>query len=103
MFKKEYRQVTNFKDVIVAAVCDECGREHSGNDYPDDWHLFSGQHGDWGNDSYESRIEYLACSPECYAKQLKKAVREFGYSNTAEIDEMTIDFAKRLVDFLNAL
>jgi hypothetical protein len=86
----------------VAAVCDECGREHKGHDYPDDWHYFNGHHSSWGNDSCDSYQYYLVCSPECYAKQLKKAVREFGDYNTAEVDDMTIDFAKRLADFLNA-
>ena len=100
MFKKEKKEVKEIREITVAAICDECGREHKGSDYPDDWHYFNSHHNDWGNDSCNSYKYYLVCSPECYAKALKKAVTRVGGSNTAEVDDKELDFAKRLSDYL---
>lgn len=99
----EYKEVTKREKVTTGYKCDECGKIDDGNNMPYDWHEFSGHHNSWGNDSCESYEYYMACSPECYAKLLKKAVEEFEEYNDAEIDEFDIEFAKKMSAFLNAL
>jgi hypothetical protein len=97
----EYKEVTKREKVVVAYKCDNCGKLHNSDERPDDWHEFSGHHNSWGNDSCESYIHYMACSPECYAKLLQKAVEDFEDYSDAKIDDFTIDFAKRMAVFLN--
>ena len=99
----EYKEVTKRERVTIGYKCDNCGKIHNENSMPDSWHEFSGHHNSWGNDSCESYEYYMACSPECYAKLLQKAVEEFEEYSDAEIDNFEIDFAKRMVSFLNAL
>jgi ssDNA-binding Zn-finger/Zn-ribbon topoisomerase 1 len=96
MYKKETKEVKEQRQVVVAVVCDNCGKEHKGSKMPDEWHSFSGHH-----DSIDSYENYMVCSPKCYKEKLKEAVNEFDGYDSAEIDEMTIQFAKNLVDFLN--
>ena len=97
----EYKKVTQRKEVTVGFKCDNCGKVHSSNCLPDDWHEFSGYHNSWGNDSCESFEHYMACSPECYAKLLHKAVEEYKDYSDAEIDNFNIEFAAKLSFFLN--
>ena len=97
----EYKEVTQKKEVTVGFKCDNCGKVHSSNSLPDDWHEFSGHHNSWGNDSCESYEYYMACSPECYAKLLHNAVEEYKEYSTAEIDDFSIDFAVKLSFLLN--
>jgi len=99
----EYKEVTQREKVTIGYKCDNCGKIHNGNSMPDDWHEFSGEHNSWGNDSRDSCVHYTACSPECYAKLLHRAVEEFEEFWDAEIDYFTIDFAKRMSVFLNAI
>ena len=102
MYKKERKEVKEQRQVIVAVVCDNCGKEHKGSEQPDEWHSFSGHHNEWGNDSVDSCEYYQVCSPKCYVEKLTEVVKEFDGYRSAEIDDMTIDFAKSLVGFLNA-
>lgn len=102
MYKKEQKQVVKFEQVITHAVCDCCGKEVKAKQMPDEWHKISAHHNDWGNDSCDSYEEYMVCSPECYKKQLKSVVEDFKEHGTAEIDEMSIEFAVSLVAFLYA-
>lgn len=102
MYKKETKEVKEQKQVVVAVVCDNCGKEHKGSEIPDEWHSFSGHHNEWGNDSIDSYENYMVCSPKCYKEKLTEAVSEFDGYDSAEIDDMTIQFAKSLVEFLNA-
>lgn len=95
MYKKETKEVKEQRQVVVAVVCDNCGKEHKGSKMPDEWHSFS------GHDSIDSYENYMVCSPKCYKEKLTEAVNEFDGYDSAEIDEMTIQFAKNLVDFLN--
>jgi hypothetical protein len=102
MYKKETREVKEQKVVIVAVVCDNCGKEHKESKAPDEWHSFSAHHNEWGNDSVDSYQEYMVCSAKCYKEKLTKVVNDFDGYDSAEIDNMTIRFAKSLVVFLNA-
>jgi len=99
----EYKEVTKKESVTIGYKCDNCGEIHIGVAIPNSWHEFNGHHHSWGNDSIESYEYYLACSPECYAKLLQKAVNDFERYNDAEIDDFEIDFAKRLSEFLNTI
>ena len=99
MIKKEFLEVTEKRSVIVAAICDNCGKENKGSKQPDDWHSFEGHHNSWGNDSIDSYENYLACSPECYIELLKKAFKNFHEYSTAEINGMKIGFVKKLLEF----
>lgn len=102
MYKKETKEVKEQRQVVVAVVCDNCGKEHKGSEMPDEWHSFSGHHSQWGNDSIDSYENYMVCSPKCYKEKLTEAVNEFDGYDSAEIDDMTIQFAKSLVGFFNA-
>ena len=99
---RETKEVTEKRVVTIGYKCDNCGKIHNG-DFPEDWHEFSGHHNSWGNDSCDSYEYYMACSPECFAKLLQQAVKEFENYDDAEINGYQIEFAKRMVSFLNAL
>jgi hypothetical protein len=101
MIKREYQEVVKRELVTVSYICDCCGKTHESSDLPDDWHMFSGHHNSWGNDSCDSYEYYLACSPKCYCKLLSKAVQDFEGYTDAIIDEFRIEFAKRLSVYLN--
>src|SRR5690606_38293672 len=89
------------REVVVAVVCDNCGKERKGDEEPIDWHLFSAHHDEWGNESIDSYEEYMVCSPICYFKKLSEAVKYFETYNSTEIDGMSIQFARKLVGFFN--
>jgi hypothetical protein len=99
----EYKEVTEWRNVTIGYRCDNCCKIHNGNSIAEDWHHFSAHHNSWGKDSWESYEYYTACSPECYAKLLQRAVEEFKEYHDAQIDNFEIDFAKRMSNFLNTL
>lgn len=102
MYKKETKEVKEQRQVIVAVICDNCGKEHKGSKMPKEWHSFYGSHHEWGNDSVDSVEDYMVCSPKCYKEKMTEAVNHFDGYDSAEIDGMAIQFAKNLVEFLNA-
>lgn len=87
--------------VVVGHKCDICNNEKLGKDHPDDWHYFSHQHGGWGNDNIDSVEWFLVCSPECYFKQLKKSTKQMRSRPDQEIDNMSGDFVKKLVECID--
>lgn len=101
MYKEEIKEVTEQRRVVVAVVCDNCGKEHFGSSEPDEWHSFFGQHQEWGNDSEDSLKDYIVCSPKCYVEKLSESVKEFQEYESAEIDGMKIQFAKLLASYIS--
>ncbi len=96
MYKEEIKEVTEQRRVVVAVVCDNCGKEHLASVQPNEWHSFYGQHQQWDNDSADSFKYYMVCSAKCYAEKLSESVKEFQEYETSEIDGMKIQFAKLL-------
>ena len=96
----EYKEVTQRKEVTIGYKCDSCGKIHNGSYKPDNWHSFSGSHGEWGNDSIDSFKYYMVCSAACYVSMLNVAIKEYDDYNSAQIDYFTIEFAKELQSFI---
>lgn len=97
---KEKKEVTEVKEVTVGHKCDNCGKVVNKVNFPDEWHSFSSQHREWGNDSCDSFEYYEVCSPECYIDKFTKIVEvEMKDRHDAEINEMEIQFARRLVEY----
>jgi len=99
-----YEQVKVSSKLAVGYKCDVCKKYHAGKDYPNSWHYFNSQHGDWENDNCESVNWHLVCSVECYTKQLKKCLsrNELGdRETTGEVDGFCVPFAKELLIKLN--
>jgi hypothetical protein len=93
-------KITESKQVIqettTGYTCDVCGVSITGY-LPNTWHSFSHQHGDWGNDSHESRESFHVCSVGCFAHQLGKSLYEMkNNKNSAKISGMSYDFAEAL-------
>jgi hypothetical protein len=88
----QVKEVKTRHEVITGWQCDSCGITHTGSTIPDHWHEFVACADDWTE-------RYLACSPECYSIQLKKAVDDSLYTD-AVIDGFNLGFAKRMVDQL---
>jgi hypothetical protein len=101
MYKKQTKEIKEQREVVVAVICDNCGKEHKGNEMPDDWHILTACHDEWGNDSIDSYEKYMACSSECYIKLLNKIIIEYDSYPSTMINEMSIDFAKKLINFIN--
>jgi phospholipase C len=102
MEKREVKKITDTREVTIGFICDVCKKEHIGEDVPDNWHSFSHQHSEWGNDSMDSWEYFHVCSAGCYTTQLGKCLKEMsGYKRSAEIDNMTFDFASDLFQKLS--
>lgn len=86
-------------------ICDNCGREVNCEsiDPPDGWHQFFHQHHAWGNDSFESLVDYDVCSVKCYIDKIESAIKEDGNNMGFEVDEMTVSFATKLVEVFRSL
>lgn len=98
MSKIEKRE-TRIINEIIGYKCDVCGKESKGiNDQT--FYNFMARHYAWGNDSIESVEYYDVCSVECFKKQLIYCINELEEykGQGAEINGMTVDFAKELVD-----
>ena len=93
----EKQNVTEFKNVIIAHKCDVCGKTNSGEYTPNDWHTFSHNHNEWGNDSCESYEYHEVCSPECYWIKFEYCVKDLKDRKSAKIDEYDIAFAIKLL------
>lgn len=91
-------EVKRIQEVLVSVVCDECKKVHECNEVPNDWIEFSSHHDEWGNDSVDSYKYYLACSPQCYKEQFKKAVKDLSSRKFAEVQDMDISFARKLAE-----
>ena len=100
---KKQEQVTQVKNVTVGHKCDNCGKEVNESRFPDEWHQFTSGHNEWGNDSYESIEQHDVCSPKCYVEKLTKVVGEMEDINDGEVDDMEVQFARRMVDFFKSV
>ncbi len=87
------------QSVTIGYECDICGLKHNGNSLPNSWHSFGHHHQDWGNDSIDSNKYFHVCSIGCYTEQLKNCLNSLeDHKRTAEIDEMSYEFAQSLYD-----
>lgn len=100
---KKTKEVTEVKTVTVGHKCDNCGKVHDGQ-LPDDWHIISSHHNEWGNDSIDSYQCYDVCSPKCYIEKLTEVVEgEMRGIYDGEVDEMQIQFAIRMVEYFKSV
>lgn len=86
----------------IGRKCDNCGKVYSNRNFPDEWHNFSSHHNEWGNDSIESYEYYDVCSPECYVEKLIKVVDEMSEIYDGKVDDMEIQFARRMVEYFKS-
>ena len=100
MYIKEEKEITISQEIITGIKCDVCGKIHYGDTMPDNWHVLSMHHIEWGWDNVDSYESFHVCSPNCYAVKFKKCVEELKDISTAEIDGFNIQFA---VLFANSL
>src|SRR6056297_970601 len=101
---KQQKQVVKLENVTVGHECDNCGKVINESRFPDEWHHFSSGHNEWGNDSCESVESYDVCSPECYIEKLTKVVEtEMDDISNGEVDDMKIQFARRMVDYFKSV
>lgn len=99
----EIKQVTETKSVTVARKCDVCGNIHKGKYTPNEWHTFSHNHNEWGNDSCDSYEYHEVCSPECYLTKFKECIEDLKGRKSAKIDDFEIDFARKLIEKITKL
>ena len=97
----EFKKITKKECIIVGYQCDICKKIHKGEDYPNDWYYFKGEHSEWGEDSYESTKWCLVCSFECYIKQLKQLYKNLCDYPSAIIADMPIKFVKKLLNSID--
>lgn len=90
------------REEAVDTKCDVCGKL-AGTTNPKGWHGFSSHHSAWGNDSCDSFEWFDVCSVACFAIQLKKSIDGMGNKLGAEVSDMNIEFAKKLLDALTAM
>jgi hypothetical protein len=94
------------EEVTVAWRCDACGVQTSNKEqYEQEWHHFSESHQSWGNDSGDSWKWHDVCSVDCFTRQLQKSIPDLmEYADSdAEIAEMPVRFAQKLLDRLLSL
>lgn len=95
---KEKKIVTQEKDVTIGYKCDACGKIHHGN-FPNEWHFFSIEHREWGNDSIDSYESFEVCSPQCYINKISDIINgEYSDKFDAKIDSMEIQFARNFIE-----
>lgn len=94
---REYKEVTENKNVTIGYKCDSCGKVHNGIEFPDDWYIFYAFCNNQYNDFSE---KYMVCSPECYVNELKNSVEDFEYMGNSKIDNFSINFTKKLLEFI---
>lgn len=99
---KEKQTVTETKEITIGYKCDVCGKESHGKYFPDDWHSFSHNHNEWGDDSVDSYEYHLVCSAECYSVKLNECVIDLEGRRDAKVDEMEIQFARKLNTLLQS-
>jgi hypothetical protein len=93
----EYKEVIKKQSVIIGYKCDNCGKIHKEDYFPNNWHKFEATHNSWGNDGCDSYEYYMACSIKCYINLIKIAIKDFASYSNAKIDNFTIDFAILLI------
>lgn len=92
------KQVIKVENVRVGHKCDNCGKTIYQSKFPDEWHHFMSYHNECGDDSCESVKSYDVCRPKCYIEKLTKIVEtEMRDVNDGEVDNMEIQFARRMV------
>lgn len=90
------------RDVTVGVECDNCEKQVKG-EVPSTWHYFCVNWGYHGSGDPQDSTEWLdACSPACYVALIKRRSSRIK-SDRAEIDEMTLDFARLLVKYVEAI
>lgn len=88
------------RDVTIGVECDNCDKQVKG-EAPPTWHYFFVNWGYYGGDP-EDTTEWLdACSPACYIALIKE--RSSRINDRSEIDEMTLDFARLLVKYVETI
>lgn len=97
MEKRKEKEVTKVSEVVVAYVCDVCGKEEECSDIPKHWHHMDVHRGYNSYDNTREYESYDVCSAECYISQLKESVQE-GYFET--IDELSKEFVIKLAEKL---
>lgn len=95
---EEKKEITEMKYVKTGYKCDCCGKKYIGVKCPEDWHSFSSSHRAWGNDSIDSLSTFDVCSAKCYIKIIVTEIEHLHGETGAEINEMTISFAEKLVE-----
>jgi len=95
---KVKKEVTEFKEVVIARKCDVCGKTHEGKYTPDEWHTFNHHHNEWANDSIDSYKYHEVCSPQCYWTKFKECVEDLKGRSSAKVDEFEIQFARLLLE-----
>ena len=95
-------EVTEVKMVTIGRKCDVCEKVSDEKYTPDDWHSFSHNHNEWGNDSVDSYEYHEVCSPECYVIKLKECVEELADYENARVGDFEIQFARRFVDYIRS-
>lgn len=93
----EKKNITEFKEVVVARLCDVCGKKHEGKHTPNDWHTFSHSHNEWGNDSIDSYEYHEVCSAECYWIKFKECLEDLVGRTDAQVDDFEVKFARLLL------
>lgn len=101
---RDKKEVTEIKEVTIGYKCDVCGNVIDTKNFPDEWHMFSSNHNEWGNDSIDSYEYYQVCSPECYVKKFIEIVdSEMEDRYDAKIDEMEIQFARKMSEYFKSV
>ena len=98
---EETKEITEMKRVTTGIKCDVCGKFHSGDRAPDDWHSFNHHHSEWGNDSIDSYVYHDVCSPKCYLIKFKECVNDLSGRRFAQVDGLDIEFARKLSIYLH--
>jgi hypothetical protein len=88
------------KEVTVAWRCDACGVQTADEDqYKQEWFGFGKSHQGWGLETWEW---HDVCSVDCFINHLQEripALMEYA-DNGAEIAEMPVKFAQKVLDRL---
>lgn len=48
MRNQEEKEVLSTELITISCTCDECGKNESTNNIPNDWFEFSAHHNNWG-------------------------------------------------------
>lgn len=88
------------QEVTIGYQCDVCGKKVE--NVPKEWHEFNHHHNAWGNDSIDSYEYFHVCGIECYIKQLSDSLKKMDREYGAEVDGMSVDFAKMLLEKLKS-
>jgi hypothetical protein len=86
------------RKITIGKQCDVCGKKSTEHHEYDKWFNGEHHHGEWGNDSVDSYEYFDVCSVPCFKAQLKDSLDEMEGYATAEIFDMSYEFAKELYE-----